>query len=130
MPKLLPLLLLVICISAQASKHPKTWTAYTSADLFAYSEPVSIKNFARHFDGPLERGDTAFTHDRIEVGVESDVVELTDAASVFSEYICAETLANRVATEDIEGVLPFENGTPIRVSVGDHSAMLHVRVVK
>jgi len=69
MPKLLPLLLLVICISAQASKHPKTWTAYTSADLFAYSEPVSIKNFARHFDGPLERGDTAFTHDRIEVGV-------------------------------------------------------------
>ena len=46
------------------------WKVFTSLDLFAYSAPVSVDKFANDFDAPLESGDTAFTHDQIEVGVQ------------------------------------------------------------
>ncbi len=42
---------------------------YSDIDLFAYSEPVSIERFAKDFDEPLVAGDTAFTQNRIEMGV-------------------------------------------------------------
>jgi hypothetical protein len=49
-----------------ADENP--WTIYSSADFFAYSAPVSIDQFASDFDDDLEGGDTAFTHNRFEIG--------------------------------------------------------------
>ena len=51
-------------------KKKQDWKVFTSLDLFAYSAPVSVDKFANDFDAPLESGDTAFTHDQIEVGVQ------------------------------------------------------------
>ncbi len=53
-----------------AEKKKHNWKVFTSLDLFAYSAPVSVDKFANDFDAPLESGDTAFTHDQIEVGVQ------------------------------------------------------------
>lgn len=44
-------------------------SVYTEIDFFGYSEPVSIEQFAKDFKEDLKPGDTAFTHDRIELGV-------------------------------------------------------------
>ena len=56
-----------LCSHAVAADD-KTWTVYSNADFFAFSEPVSIDQFASDFDDDLEGGDTAFTHNRIEIG--------------------------------------------------------------
>ena len=58
---------------AEATKEKKkkhNWKVFTSLDLFAYSAPVSVDKFANNFDAPLESGDTAFTHNQIEMGVQ------------------------------------------------------------
>ncbi|XOV87334.1 MAG: hypothetical protein ACFHX7_20660 [Pseudomonadota bacterium] len=51
------------------AKSKRQLKVYTDVDLFAYSEPVSIERFAKDFDEPLKTGDTAFTHNHIELGV-------------------------------------------------------------
>ncbi len=57
--------------AASASEEsPHTWRVYSNLDVFGYSEPVSIKAFADKFDDSLESGDTAFTHNRFEIGAE------------------------------------------------------------
>jgi len=48
----------------------QNWKVFTQLDLFAYSAPVSVDKFANKFDAPLESGDTAFTHNLFEVGVQ------------------------------------------------------------
>ncbi|MFN3239103.1 MAG: hypothetical protein ACE37D_18895 [Pseudomonadales bacterium] len=58
----------LFALSASADEQP--WKIYSSLDLFAYSEPVSIDQFASDFDDDLEDGETAFTHDRLELGVQ------------------------------------------------------------
>ena len=63
----LALLASALCSHAMAADD-KTWTVYSSADFFAYSEPVSIDQFASDFNEDLEDGETAFTHNRIEIG--------------------------------------------------------------
>ena len=56
----------LLASSAFADEQP--WTVYSKIDLFAYSEPVSIDQFATDFQDDLEDGETAFTHDQIEIG--------------------------------------------------------------
>tara|TARA_R110002072_G_scaffold89232_3_gene199834 strand:- start:12420 stop:13697 length:1278 start_codon:yes stop_codon:yes gene_type:complete len=68
MPKYcIAFLVSVLCSSALA-ENAKPWTIYSNADFFAYSAPVSIDQFASDFNDDLESGDTAFTHDRFEIG--------------------------------------------------------------
>ncbi|QDT72998.1 isoleucine--tRNA ligase [Lacipirellula limnantheis] len=62
--------------------------------------------------------------DRIEVGVVTDSPELRAAVEMFSEYIAAETLAVRVTPAPIQGV------EPVKVTIGDYSADVYIRVVK
>ena len=68
MQKIYPLLMLSLMSSTAMAEDNKPWTVYSSLDLFAYSEPVSIDQFASDFDDDLEGGDTAFTHNRLEIG--------------------------------------------------------------
>ena len=56
--------------AADDAEKKQNWKAFTQLDLFAYSAPVSIDKFANDFDAPLESGDTAFTHNQIELGVQ------------------------------------------------------------
>lgn len=63
------LLALIASVPAVAAESSPNWRVYTKADMFAYSEPVSIENFAKKFHGPFYGGDTAFTDDRVEIGV-------------------------------------------------------------
>ena len=56
--------------STEADAAQRSWRVYSNLDLFAYSEPVSIDAFADKFDDSLESGDTAFTHNRFEIGAE------------------------------------------------------------
>ena len=42
---------------------------YIDTDLFAYSEPVTIKGAYNNWSGPFRGGGTAFTHNRVETGV-------------------------------------------------------------
>ncbi|MBD3646745.1 MAG: hypothetical protein HUJ31_04670, partial [Pseudomonadales bacterium] len=57
-------------VAALAGAPPESArrTVYTNLDLFAYSEPVSIYEFARGFNDELDAGKTAFTHDEFELG--------------------------------------------------------------
>jgi hypothetical protein len=67
----LPLLAGVIAgslFASQAQADDTQWEVYSSIDLFGYSEPVSIDQFAQDFDDDLEDGETAFVHGRIEAG--------------------------------------------------------------
>ncbi|MFT6433364.1 MAG: hypothetical protein ACJAVI_001406 [Candidatus Azotimanducaceae bacterium] len=54
----------------EQEKKKQDWKVFTQLNLFAYSAPVSIDKFANNFDAPLESGDTAFTHNQIEAGVQ------------------------------------------------------------
>ena len=51
---------------AHASEN--TWSIYSELDLFAYSEVISIKEFADDFRGDLATGDNAQTQNRFEIG--------------------------------------------------------------
>ena len=62
--------------------------------------------------------------DRIEVGIVTESTELRAAAERFRDYLAAETLAARIQFTPIEGV------EPVRVRVGEHEALLYVRVVR
>lgn len=69
----LPLLSCVLAgsmLAGQANADEQPWKVYSSLDLFAYSEPVSIDQFATDFQDDLEDGETAFTHDQFELGVQ------------------------------------------------------------
>lgn len=65
----LPGLIFGSLLACNATADDQDWKVYSSIDLFAYSEPVSIDEFATDFDDDLEDGETAFTHDRLELGV-------------------------------------------------------------
>ncbi|MBV1877117.1 MAG: hypothetical protein KUG79_05705 [Pseudomonadales bacterium] len=47
----------------------KDWSVYSTIDLFAYSEPVSVDQFASDFEGSLKDGETAFTHNVFSTGI-------------------------------------------------------------
>ncbi len=66
----LPVIVAGSLLAFNASADDKDWTVYSSIDLYAYSEPVSIDQFASDFNDDLEDGETAFTHDRLEFGVQ------------------------------------------------------------
>jgi hypothetical protein len=68
MHKIFPIALLSILSSHALAEDNKDWTVYSNISLFAFSEPVSIDQFASDFDDNLEGGDTAFTHNRFEIG--------------------------------------------------------------
>lgn len=68
MQKIYPALILSLISSQVLADDDKPWTVYSSVDLFAYSEPVSIDQFATDFNDDLEDGETAFTQNRIEIG--------------------------------------------------------------
>jgi len=57
-------------VSCHILAEDKPWTIYSNIDLFAYSEPVPIDEFARDFDDTLKSGNTGFTHDIIKAGVQ------------------------------------------------------------
>jgi len=46
----------------------ENWQIHTDIDLFAFSEVVSIEQFAKDFKDDLVSGDTAFTHNNFEIG--------------------------------------------------------------
>ena len=62
---LLTSFLLAAC-SFTAAAEPGGWRVHTDIDLFAFSEVVSIDQFATDFKGKLIPGDNAFTHDKFE----------------------------------------------------------------
>lgn len=66
---LLTSFLLAAC-SFTAAAEPGGWRVHTDIDLFAFSEVVSIDQFATDFKGKLIPGDNAFTHDKFEFGVQ------------------------------------------------------------
>lgn len=77
-------------LTSASDESPQKWRIYTDLDLFAYSEPVSIDSFADKFDDKLQSGDTAFTHNRFEIGgefrgVTVALVQRFDYITEFSE---------------------------------------------
>lgn len=45
------------------------WRPFVEADSFAHAEPVSIHAYINDWDGPLQSGSDAVTHNRLEIGV-------------------------------------------------------------
>jgi hypothetical protein len=61
--------LLLISFSAYAEEtQANKWTIYSNINLWAYSESQSFTKFADEFNEPLDSGDTALTHNFIELG--------------------------------------------------------------
>lgn len=54
--------------SALAQAHDEKWQIYSDIDLFAFSEAVSVDQFATDFKDDLVSGNTAFTQDKFEIG--------------------------------------------------------------
>ncbi|MCB1647224.1 MAG: hypothetical protein KDI36_17310 [Pseudomonadales bacterium] len=87
--KILPVIALSL-VSTTAVAEGNKWRVYSNIDLYAHSEPVSIDKFAGDFDARLEDGETAFTHDIAEIGVQWNewrvsVVKRFDYISEFTE---------------------------------------------
>jgi len=54
------------CAFAQADDEK--WQIHSDIDLFAFSEVVSVDQFAKDFKDDLVSGNTAFTQDKFEIG--------------------------------------------------------------
>ena len=59
--------------------------------------------------------------DRIEIGIETDSEELASAIETFMEYLCGETLADKITLGPLEGVEPLE------IKLGGAVGKLYVR---
>ncbi len=62
--------------------------------------------------------------DRIAIGIETDWEELASAIETFMEYLCRETLADKITLEPLDGAQPIE------LKIGEATAKLYVRVNK
>lgn len=51
------------------SQAAEPWQPYVKAESFSYSEPVSVYSALHDLSGEFDRGDVAFTRDRLELGV-------------------------------------------------------------
>lgn len=58
--------------ATKRNKPRKTtrWNVYSDIDLFAFSEVISIHDFVDDFDDKIVGGDTAFSNNKVEIGVE------------------------------------------------------------
>jgi hypothetical protein len=69
-PSTVPLVLLLAWpLANSATAETQNWRLHSDIDLFAFSEAVSINQFAKDFDDNLVSGETAFTQDKFEIGV-------------------------------------------------------------
>ncbi len=57
---------LIYC--GESTANDKRWQIHSDIDFFAFSEVVSINQFAKDFKDDLVSGKTAFTHDKFEIG--------------------------------------------------------------
>ena len=64
------LICLIYC--GETIADDKKWQIHSDIDLFAFSEVVSIDQFAKDFKDDLVSGKTAFTHDKFEIGARYD----------------------------------------------------------
>ena len=63
------LTLIALCLScAVAQADDEKWKIHSNIDLFAFSEVVSVNQFATDFKDDLVSGNTAFTQDKFEIG--------------------------------------------------------------
>ncbi len=56
-------------ITMHATAAESQFGVYSEVDLFAFSEVISIAEFADDFAGDLQPGESAFSQNRIELGV-------------------------------------------------------------
>ncbi|MEM7363201.1 MAG: hypothetical protein AAF525_04210 [Pseudomonadota bacterium] len=77
-----------LLISPWAVNADQNLGIYSDIDLWAFSEVQPITRFAQEFDSPLTPGDTTFTHNRVEVGIEYGPwrVGITDRFDYVTSY--------------------------------------------
>ncbi len=97
-----------LAASQLAVADEPSWQITTDVDLFAFSEAVSIDQFARDFDDDLVSGETAFTHDKFELGLQRgpwrlSYVDRFDYVTEFTEdtafYHHSEQNSNPIPTD-------------------------------
>jgi len=57
-----------VLVIATGPTQAEGWQPYAAVEAFAHSEPVSVHDYINEWDGPLQEGSDAVTHNWMEIG--------------------------------------------------------------